>query len=153
MTRAPVGRLIHWYCKPSNLISLICDGNVHPMDIHSIRIKILQTTFSHQIYFQLFLLFIFSQDCSELFSVCHGLNYFLLDWLVSMAVGRKTFFIEKIERHFCKSLLDDILKQWFCILLVTQQQTQILNATFKAVEFSIQKNRTSVIWMRIQIWK
>lgn len=104
--------------KHCRLTSLICDENVHPKDIYSTRITILQTAFSYQIHFQTFLLFLFTQDCPQLVSVCpqlvsvcDGQNYFLVDCLISMAVGRKTFFIEKNERHFQKRLLNHYFEE------------------------------------------
>lgn len=149
MTRASRERVVRWYFKHSKQTYLICDGNAHAMDIQSIRIKILWTGFIYQLYFQSFLLFLFSQDSPEMFSVCSGQNYFLLDWLGSMAVGRKTFFIEKMKDIFRKYSSTIILQHWLCILLVSQEQIQILNTTFTAVEFSLQKSRTSLIYMWI----
>lgn len=144
MTRASREGVVHWYFKHSKQTYRICDGNVHPMDIQFIRTPILWTGFIYQIYFQPFLL-LFSQDSPKLFSVCSGQNYFLLDWLESMAVGRNIFFIEKMRDIFRKGSSTIILKLWLYILLVSQEQIQILNTTFTEVEFSIQKSRTSLI--------
>jgi len=114
MTRPLGERIIHWYCKHCRLASLICHENVHLKDIHSIRITILQTAFSYHMYFQSFLLCLFTQDYPELVSVHYGQNYFLVDCLISMAVGWKTFFIEKKERHFQKRLLNHYFEAVTC---------------------------------------